>query len=205
MKQIEIALSLLFAAMTAFAALPALAIAIGQPAPAFALPDLQGKTTKLSDYAGKFVVLEWVNPDCPFVKKHYNSANMPMLQREAGTRDVAWLTINSTHPGHSEFKSPAEMKSWLSSKNATPQAMLFDRDGGTGRLYDARTTPHMYVIDPAGKLLYAGAIDDKRSTNPDDIKTARNHVKAALIEALAGKPVSVASSVPYGCSIKYAN
>ena len=194
----------LFAVCVAIAALPVIAVTIGQPAPDFALPDLQGKTQKLSDYAGKFVVLEWVNPECPFVKKHYNSANMPSLQKESGARNVVWLTINSTNPGSSEFKSPAEMKSWLSSKNAAPQAMLFDRDGGTGKTYGAKTTPHMYIVDPAGKLIYAGGIDDKRSTNINDIKIAKNFVRVALDEALAGKPVSVASSVPYGCSIKYA-
>lgn len=202
MKRLTFALFLFFAAMTTA---PAIALTIGQPAPDFALPDLQGKTLKLSDYAGRFVVLEWVNPECPFVKKHYNSANMPALQKEASARNVVWLSINSTHPGHSEFKTPAEMKSWLSSKNAAPQAMLFDRDGGTGKLYGAKTTPHMYIIDPSGKLIYAGGIDDKRSTNIDDIKTAKNYVRVALDEALAGKSVTVASSVPYGCSIKYAD
>ncbi len=202
MKRSTFALYLFFATMVAA---PATAITVGQPAPDFALPDLQGKTLKLSDYAGRFVVLEWVNPECPFVKKHYNSANMPTLQKEAGARNVVWLTINSTHPGHSEFKTPAEMKSWLSSKNAAPHAMLFDRDGGTGKFYGAKTTPHMYIIDPSGKLIYAGGIDDKRSTNIDDIKTAKNYVRVALDEALAGKPVTVASSVPYGCSVKYAN
>lgn len=181
------------------------ALTTGQPAPDFALPDLQDKTLKLSDYAGKYVVLEWVNPDCPFVKKHYNSANMPTLQKEAGAKNVVWLSINSTHPGHSEFKRPADMKAWMAAKNGAPKAVLFDRDGGTGKAYGAKTTPHMYVIDPAGKLIYAGGIDDKRSTNPDDIKIAKNYVRVALDEALAGKPVSVASSVPYGCSIKYAN
>lgn len=205
MKRSTFALSLIFAALAAVAAAPVPAVTIGQPAPDFALPDLQGKTAKLSDYAGKFVVLEWVNPDCPFVKKHYNSANMPTLQKEAGARNVVWLSINSTHPGHSEFKTPAEMKSWLSAKNASPHTVLFDRDGGTGKLYGAKTTPHMYIIDPAGKLIYAGGIDDKRSTNPDDIKTAKNFVRAALAEALAGKPVTVASASPYGCSIKYAS
>ena len=200
MKRLTFALFLLLAAI---APLRALAITVGQPAPAFALPDLQGKTLKLSDLAGKFVVLEWVNPECPFVKKHYNSANMPALQKEAGAKNVVWLAINSTHPDHSEFKSPAQMKSWLDSKNAAPQTVLFDRDGGTGKAYGAKTTPHMYIVDPKGKLIYAGGIDDKRSANPDDIKTARNHVRSALDEALAGKPVSVASSVPYGCSIKY--
>lgn len=201
MKRLMHALFILFAAAIA---LPVSAVTIGQPAPGFALPDLQGKAMKLSDHAGRFVVLEWVNPECPFVRKHYNSGNMPALQKEAGAKNVAWLAINSTHPGHDEFKSPAQMQEWLGSKNATPQAMLFDRDGTVGKLYGAKTTPHMYIIDPAGKLVYAGAIDDKRSANPEDIKTARNHVRMALDEALAGKAVSVASSIPYGCSIKYA-
>ena len=202
MKRPLFAMLLLCAAM---AAPHAGALTTGQAAPDFALPDLQDKTLKLSDYAGKYVVLEWVNPDCPFVKKHYNSANMPTLQKEAGAKNVVWLSLNSTHPGHSEFKTPAQMKSWLTSKDAAPRTVLFDRDGGTGKAYGAKTTPHMYVIDPAGKLIYAGGIDDKRSTNMDDIKTAKNFVRVALDEALAGKPVSVASSVPYGCSIKYAN
>jgi hypothetical protein len=181
------------------------AVTVGQPAPDFALPDTQDKPLKLSDYAGRYVVLEWVNPDCPFVRKHYNSGNMPALQSEAGGRDVVWLAINSTHPGSSEYKSPAVMTSWLASKNARPKAMLFDRDGTVGKNFGAKTTPHMYVIDPKGRLVYAGAIDDKRSTNPDDVKTAKNYVRAALEESMAGKPVTVASTVAYGCSIKYAN
>ena len=178
---------------------------VGQPAPNFALPDVQDKPLKLSDYAGKYVVLEWTNPDCPFVRKHYNSGNMPALQGDAAAKNVVWLTINSTHPQSSEYKAPAVMQGWLDSKKARPQAMLFDRDGGVGHDYAAKTTPNMYIIDPQGKLIYAGAIDDKRSTNPDDVKTAKNYVRAALDEAMAGKPVSVASTVPYGCSIKYAN
>ena len=189
----------------AFAPSAASAIAVGQPAPDFALPDVKDKPLKLSDYAGKFVVLEWVNPDCPFVRKHYNSGNMPALQGEASGKDVVWLTINSTHPGHSEYKSPAVMTSWLASKNAHPKAMLFDREGSVGKEYGAKTTPHMYVIDPKGKLVYMGAIDDKRSANPEDVKTAKNYVRVALDEAMAGKPVTMASTVSYGCSIKYSN
>ena len=198
---VPIALVALFAAAPAAAA-PA---AIGKPAPVFALPDASDKPLKLSDYAGKYVVLEWTNPDCPFVQKHYNSGNMPGLQGEAGGKDVVWLTINSTHPQHSEYKTPPVMKSWLASKNAKPAAMLFDRDGKVGTEYGARTTPHMYIIDPQGKLVYMGAIDDKRSTNLEDVKTAKNYVRAALDEAKAGKPVTLASTVPYGCSIKYAH
>ena len=195
----------IFLLVSAFAPSAALAIAVGQPAPDFALPDVKDKAQKLSDYAGKYVVLEWVNPDCPFVRKHYNSGNMPALQGEAAGKDVVWLTINSTHPGHFEYKTPAVMQSWLASKNASPKAMLFDRDGSIGKEYGARTTPHMYVIDPKGKLVYMGAIDDKRSANPEDVKTAKNFVRAALDETMAGKPVTMASTVPYGCSIKYAN
>lgn len=196
----------LFAALILSTALSsAHALTTGQPAPDFALPDLQDKTLKLSDYAGKYVVLEWVNPDCPFVKKHYNSANMPTLQKEAGAKNVVWLAINSTHPGHSEFKTPADMKGWMASKNASPKTVLFDHDGATGKAYGAKTTPHMFVIDPAGKLIYAGGIDDKRSANPADIPGAKNYVKAALGELLAGKAVSTPTATPYGCSIKYAS
>ena len=188
--------------LTLFAS-PLFAAAIGQPAPDFALPDLQDKTLKLSDLRGKYVVLEWVNPDCPFVKKHYNSANMPTLQKEAAAKNVVWLSINSTSPKSDEFKTPTEMKAWLASKNAAPKDVLFDRDGVTGHAYGAKTTPHMFVIDREGKLIYAGGIDDKRSANIDDIKIAKNYVRVALDEALAGKAVSVATSTPYGCSIKY--
>jgi len=195
----------LCALIVLFGAGPTLAATVGQPAPDFALPDLQDKTLKLSDFAGKFVVLEWVNPECPFVKKHYNSANMPTLQKEAAAKNVVWLSINSTHPGSSEFKTPAEMKSWLASKGGAPTTVLFDKSGATGKAYGAKTTPHMYIVDPAGKLIYAGGIDDKRSANPEDIKTAKNFVRVALDEALAGKPVSVSTSTPYGCSVKYAS
>jgi peroxiredoxin len=202
MKRTILALALVV--VTSPAALAASAT-VGQPAPNFALPDVQDKPLKLSDYAGKYVVLEWTNPDCPFVRKHYNSGNMPGLQGEAGTKDVVWLTINSTHPQHSEYKAPPVMQAWLDSKKAQPKAMLFDRDGAIGKEYGAKTTPHMYVIDPKGKLVYMGAIDDKRSANPDDVKIAKNFVRVALDEAMSGKPVSVASTVAYGCSIKYAN
>ena len=185
-----------------FAAVAATAT-VGQPAPDFALPDVHEKPLKLSDFAGKHVVLEWTNPDCPFVRKHYNSGNMPALQSEASGKDVVWLTINSTNPQSSEYKTPAVMQTWMDGKKAKPKAVLFDRDGAAGHAFAAKTTPHMYVIDPKGKLVYAGAIDDKRSTNPDDVKTAKNYVRAALDESLAGKPVTVASTVAYGCSIKY--
>lgn len=198
------AAALLAAALipTAASSAPAPAV-VGQPAPDFALPDVQGKTLKLADFAGKYVVLEWTNPDCPFVRKHYNSGNMPALQVDAKGKDVVWLSITSTNPQSSEYKAPAELQRWMDGKKAQPQAILFDRAGTTGHAYGAKATPHMYVIDPQGRLVYMGAIDDKRSINPDDVKTAKNYVRAALDEALAGRPVSVASTVAYGCSIKY--
>jgi len=187
----------------AFAAPAALAVTAGEPAPDFALTDLAGKPVKLSNHRGSTVVLEWVNPECPYVRKHYDSANMPNLQKEFGGRKVVWLTVNSTNANHPEFKTPAQMASWMKQKGGAPAATLLDSDGKVGKLYGARTTPHMYIVDPNGKLVYVGAIDDKRSTNPEDIKTSKNHVRVALGEVLAGKPVSVASTTPYGCTVKY--
>jgi peroxiredoxin len=184
-------------------ALPAFAVNVGQPAPDFTLSDLSGKPVKLSDLKGKFVVLEWVNPECPYVQKHYDSANMQTLQKEFGAKQVAWLAINSTREGHAEFKSPQQMAGWMEEKGGAPAATLLDRDSKVGRLYGAVTTPHMYVIDPKGTLVYVGAIDDKRSTNPADVKTAKNYVRVALGESMAGKPVSAASTTPYGCTVKY--
>ena len=183
-------------------AFPVLAVNVGQPAPDFTLSDLSGKAVKLSDLKGKLVVLEWVNPDCPYVQKHYNSANMPGLQKEYSGK-VTWLSINSTREGHSEFKSPQQMAAWMKQTGGAPAATLLDRDSKVGRLYGAVTTPHMYIIDPKGTLVYVGAIDDKRSTNPADVKTAKNYVRAALGETMAGKPVSTASTSPYGCTVKY--
>ena len=180
-----------------------LAVNPGQPAPDFTLSDLSGKPVKLSDLKGKFVVLEWVNPECPYVQKHYDSANMQTLQKEFGARQVAWLAINSTREGHAEFKSPQQMAGWMKQKGGAPAATLLDRDSKVGRLYGAVTTPHMYVIDPKGTLVYVGAIDDKRSTNPADVKTAKNYVRVALGESMAGKAVSTASTSPYGCTVKY--
>ena len=193
----------LFAAALLAASSAVLAVNPGQPAPDFTLQDLSGKPVKLSALKGKFVVLEWVNPDCPYVQKHYDSANMQNLQKEYGGRQVTWLAINSTREGHSEFKSPQQMGGWMKDRGGAPAATLLDRDSKVGRLYGAVTTPHMYVIDPKGTLVYVGAIDDKRSSNPADVKTAKNYVRVALEESLAGKPVSTASTTPYGCSVKY--
>jgi len=196
MKRLAIAL-VLAAATTAQAA------TVGKPAPEFTAPDLQGQPVKLSDYKGKYVVLEWTNPECPYVRRHYNSGNMPALQKELGAKDVVWLAVNSTNQSSGEFKTPQEMAKWMSEKGAAPKATLIDKDSKVGKLYDARTTPHMYVIDPQGRLIYAGAIDDKRWASTEETKKARNHVRAALGEAMAGKPVSVAATSPYGCTVKY--
>ena len=193
----------LLCSLAFFASTAALAVNPGQPAPDFTLTDTAGKPVKLSDQKGKFVVLEWVNPECPYVQKHYNSANMPNLQKEYKGRQVVWLSINSTREGHSEFKTPQQMNGWMKEKGGAPTATLLDKDSKVGRAYGAVTTPHMYVIDPKGTLVYVGAIDDKRSTNVADVKTAKNYVRVALEESLAGKPVSLASTSPYGCTVKY--
>ena len=175
----------------------------GASAPDFAVADATGKPVKLSDYRGKFVVLEWTNPDCPFVRKHYTSKNMQDLQKEWGAKDVVWLSVNSTRQGHYEYRDGPKMQEWMTSQGAAQKAILIDAKSEVGSAYAAKTTPHMFVISPEGKVLYNGAIDDKRSSNPADAKTANNYVRAALTEAKAGKPVTVASTTPYGCTVKY--
>jgi peroxiredoxin len=179
------------------------AATVGASAPDFTLRDVNGKTVRLSDYRGRHVVLEWTNPGCPFVVKHYRSGNMQALQREAAAKSVAWLAINSTEPMHGDYLSPAQLGRWMDGQRATPGATLMDEDGKVGQAYAARVTPHMYIVDPQGKLIYAGGIDSTPSARVEDIKTATNYVRAGLAEALAGKPVSQASTRPYGCSIKY--
>ncbi|ACV34962.1 thioredoxin family protein [Accumulibacter sp.] len=175
----------------------------GAAAPAFTINDTAGKPVALADFKGKYVVLEWTNPECPFVQKHYVSKNMQGLQKEWSERGVVWLSINSTNANHSEFKTGPEVANWMRAQGSAQKATLLDSSSATGRAYAAKTTPQMFVIDPAGTVIYNGAIDDKRSTNPADVKGASNYVRAALSEALAGKPVTVASTSPYGCSVKY--
>jgi hypothetical protein len=196
-------LSILAAAIALAAATAGNAAAPGSAAPGFSITDATGKTVQLADYKGKFVVLEWTNPECPFVRKHYSSGNMQTLQKEWGAKDVVWLAVNSTNTGSGEYKTGEQMTQWMRAQDAAPRATLIDGTSAAGRAYGAKTTPHMFVIDPSGKVVYAGAIDDKRSANPADAKTAHNYVRAALTEATAGKPVSVASTTPYGCSVKY--
>ena len=191
--------------LAAAAGLASAAAVVGQPAPAFTATDTSGRAVSLADYKGKHVVLEWVNPGCPFVQKHYSSANMQATQKAATGKGVVWLTINSTATDAGDYKAPGEMAAWMQQQKAAASATLMDADGKVGRAYGARTTPHMYIVDPAGKLVYAGAIDSRPTSNPAHVKDATNHVNAALAEALAGKPVTTASTQPYGCSIKYAN
>ncbi len=194
----------LLAALAMLSATQAFAAAtVGKPAPDFTLTDLDGKAVKLSDFKGRHVVLEWHNHACPFVMKHYDSGNMQSLQVKYDAKDTVWLSINSTNTGHQDYLSNEKNKAYLAAKKAAPDAYLPDPDGKVGNEYGARTTPHMYVINPAGTLVYAGAIDDKRSTNVADVKTAKNFLVAALEESKAGKPVSTASTTPYGCSVKY--
>jgi peroxiredoxin len=176
----------------------------GKPAPEFALQDSAGKSVKLADFKGKTVVLEWTNQDCPYVRKHYGGGNMQQLQKDAAEKGVVWLTISSSAPGQQGHVNGLEADELTKSRKAAPAAFLFDPDGTVGRSYDARTTPHMYVIDKAGVLAYMGAIDDKPTSNLADLKTARPYLKEAVEAVLAGAPVKVASTRAYGCSIKYA-
>ncbi len=181
----------------------AFAVSAGTAAPDFSVTDTSGKVVRLSDYKGRFVVLEWTNPECPFVQAQYGADAMQALQKEAGAKDVVWLTINSTNRSSSEYKTAAQMDAWIRDRGAAPKAVLIDGTSETGRAYAAKTTPQMFVIDPAGKVVYSGAIDDKRSARESDRKIANNYVRAALNESLAGKPVTIASTTPYGCSVKY--
>ncbi len=179
------------------------AATIGQAAPDFSLTDVNGKTVKLSDFKGKPVVLEWNNPGCPFVRKHYGSGNIPALQKEFTGKGVAWLTINSTEDASSDYKTPPQLARWMAEQKAAPTAVLMDEEGTVGRAYSARVTPHMYLIDARGRLVYAGAIDSIPSARTADIERATNYVRQGLNELLAGKPVSVAQNQAYGCTIKY--
>jgi peroxiredoxin len=191
--------TLLAVAVTAMsAALVQASVSVGQAAPDFSVKDTSGKEQSLSAYKGKFVVLEWVNPDCPFVKKHYDSANMQATQKAAESKGAVWLSVSTG----TESKA-SDLAAWVKQKGATPTATLLDSDGKVGKAYGARTTPHMYVINPEGKLVYAGAIDSKPTASQADVKSATNYVTVALNEAMAGKPVTKASSEPYGCSVKY--
>ena len=176
---------------------------VGQQAPDFIAVDTAGKQHRLSEFAGKYVVLEWTNPGCPFVRKHYGSGNMAATQKAATSKGVVWLAINSTERAASDYLKPPALEAWMHEYSGAPTAVLMDEDGVIGRAYGARTTPHIFIVDPKGTLVYAGGIDSIASARPEDIKTATNYVNQALGEAFDGKAISAATTRPYGCSIKY--
>ena len=176
---------------------------VGRAAPDFSLTDAKGKTHSLSQYKGKYVVLEWFNPECPFVKKHYGSGNMQKLQEEYTGKGVVWLTIDSNAPGTEGNLTSEQAVQKMTEWKTHQTALLLDPEGKAGRAYGAKNTPNMAVINPEGKLIYEGAIDSKATPNPADIPNSTNYVKVALDESLAGKPVTTANTRPYGCSVKY--
>jgi peroxiredoxin len=177
---------------------------VGSPAPGFAATDSRGQTHTLDEYRGKYIVLEWHNQGCPYTRKHYISGNMQGLQKEWTAKGVVWFTVISSAPGEQGHVSDAEENSYLAQMHADPTAVLMDPEGKLARLYTAKTTPEMYVIDPAGKLIYEGAIDDRPTPDPSDVKGADNYLSDALTEAMAGKPVLHSYTRSYGCSVKYA-
>ncbi len=191
--------------LAALFAVCAQAVQVGTPAPDFTATDTHGQVHSLSEYKGKFVVLEWHNRECPFTRKHYESGNMQKLQREWTSRGVIWFTVISSAPGQQGYVTADEENAYVERMKAAPTAVLLDPTGKLGHLYGAKTTPHMFVINLDGILIYDGAIDNKPTTDLDDIPGARNYVSEALEEAMAGKSVSVPTTRPYGCSVKYAH
>ena len=199
MNKLLIALAL---ALTAAAPLRA-ELAPGQPAPDFTLNDQTGAPRKLSDAKGKYVVLEWYNKDCPFVRRHYNAKNMQGLQRKYTGKGVVWYSIDSAAEGREGYLTPKSAVKAMKKSGMASSALLLDPKGEVGRLYGAKTTPHMFVVDPKGNVIYMGAIDDRPSTDAADLKGAHNYVAAALDAAMAGKPVTNPATQSYGCSVKY--
>ncbi len=178
---------------------------VGKPAPDFTLTDSNGKSHSLSAFRGKVVVLEWINHGCPFVVKHYASGNMQRTQQAAAADGAVWLSICSSAPGKQGHLSPAGWNKTNAEKGAAPAAVLLDEAGKVGRLYHATATPQLFVIDAAGTVVYSGAIDNKPTTNVDDVPKAQNHVLAALADLKAGRAVATPVTKPYGCSVKYAD
>jgi len=183
----------------------AFAARVGDPAPDFTATDSNGKAQKLSDYKGKFVVLEWTNQGCPYTRKHYESGNMQKLQKEWTQKGVVWFTVVSSAPGAQGYVTAEQENAYVKKVNAAPTAVLLDPKGDLGHMFAAKTTPHMFIIDPSGKLIYNGAIDDHPTTDVSDIPGSVNYVSQALEQAIAGKPVAEAATRPYGCSVKYAD
>lgn len=176
---------------------------VGKPAPAFAGTDSNGNTVSLEQFGGKTVVLEWTNHDCPFVRKHYGSGNMQALQKEATSDDVVWLSVISSAPGRQGHVSPEQANALTVDRKAAPSAVILDLEGVIGRAYEATATPHMFVIDSRGVLVYKGAIDDRPSANPADVKIATNYVRDALAATAAGRKPKPGATRAYGCSVKY--
>jgi len=193
------------AVLLGFAAAAAWAVQPGSPAPDFTAHDTHGQTHSLAQYKGKYVVLEWHNRECPYTLKHYKSGNMQRLQKEWTSRGVVWFTVISSAPGRQGYMTAEQENAYVEKAGASPTAVLLDPTGQLGHLYGAKTTPHMFIINPQGVLIYDGAIDDQPTTDPADIAAAHNYVSAALQEAMAGKPVSAPATRPYGCSVKYAD
>lgn len=191
-------------AVLAMAATIAWAARVGEQAPDFTATDSNGQVHHLSDYRGKFVVLEWTNRGCPYTRKHYESGNMQRLQQEWTAKGVIWLTVLSSAPGKQGYMTAADENAYLKQMNAHPTAALLDPTGALGHLYDAKTSPDMYIINPQGTLIYDGAIDDRPTTDIADVQGAKNYVSEALQEAMGGKQVSDPVTRPYGCSVKYA-
>lgn len=193
------------AAPAAIATPAAAAPVLGKPAPAFQAVDADGKTRSLSEFRGKTVVLEWTNEGCPYVKKHYDSGNMQKLQGQAAGDGVVWLTIISSAPGTQGYLTGAQAKAWKAREKAASASVLLDSKGTVGRAYDAKTTPHMYIVDKAGTLVYMGGIDDRPSAAASSLEGAKNYVTAALADVKAGRAVAQPATRPYGCSVKYAS
>lgn len=196
----------ILAVLTSIAATAAFAAespSVGSAAPEFAAPDSKGKTHSLSQYKGKYVVLEWFNPECPFVKKHYGGGNMQKLQEELSGKGVVWLSVDSSAPGKEGSLTAEQAEKKIAEWKMHSTALLLDQDGKVGKSYGAKNTPQMFVINPEGKVIYTGAIDSKASPNPADISSSTNYVRVALDESMAGKPVSTTQTKPYGCSVKY--
>jgi len=189
----------------AFLATSAWAVAPGSAAPEFKGTDSNGAQHSLSQYRGKWVVLEWANQGCPYEQKHYQSGNMEALQKEWTGKGIVWLSVISSAPGQQGYVTPAQENDYLKRMKASPTAAILDPTGVIGHLYSAKTTPHMFVIDPSGKVVYQGAIDDQPTPDPSSLKGARNYLSEALTAAMAGKPVVKQTTAPYGCSVKYAN
>jgi peroxiredoxin len=178
-------------------------VRVGAPAPAFTATDSRGQAETLAQYRGKYVVLEWHNQGCPYTKKHYVSGNMQALQKEWTAKGVVWFTVISSAPGQQGYVTPSEENAYLAQMHAAPTGVLMDPEAKLARLYSAKTTPQMIVIDPSGKVIYDGAIDNRPTPDVEDIRGADNYVSDALTAAMAGRPVATAFTRPYGCAVKY--